>query len=78
MPRSAGSGEGKAAALHRSTKCPICDKPSAPALDPFCSKRCANIDLSRWLSGSYAIPGRPADEADDNSRQDNEGDDGES
>jgi endogenous inhibitor of DNA gyrase (YacG/DUF329 family) len=47
-------------------KCPICGKPSDRTLHPFCSKRCANIDLSRWLSGGYAIPGRPADEAEDN------------
>ncbi|MEM1088022.1 MAG: DNA gyrase inhibitor YacG, partial [Pseudomonadota bacterium] len=29
------------------------------------SKRCADIDLSRWLKGGYAIPGQPADQADD-------------
>ena len=37
-------------------KCPICGKPSDRALSPFCSRRCANIDLNRWLSGRYAIP----------------------
>jgi hypothetical protein len=42
--------------LRRRVKCPICGKPSDPALHPFCSKRCANIDLNRWLSGHYAIP----------------------
>jgi uncharacterized protein len=36
--------------------CPICGKPSARAYYPFCSKRCADVDLNRWLSGSYAIP----------------------
>jgi endogenous inhibitor of DNA gyrase (YacG/DUF329 family) len=36
--------------------CPICGKPSARAAYPFCSKRCADVDLNRWLSGSYAIP----------------------
>ena len=36
--------------------CPICAKPSARATYPFCSKRCADVDLNRWLSGSYAIP----------------------
>jgi hypothetical protein len=40
-------------------KCPICGKPAAPALAPFCSKRCADIDLGRWLKGGYAIPGEP-------------------
>jgi uncharacterized protein len=37
-------------------KCPICGKPTAEATRPFCSKRCADIDLSRWLKGVYAIP----------------------
>ena len=37
-------------------KCPICGAPSVPKNRPFCSQRCANVDLNRWLSGSYAIP----------------------
>lgn len=37
-------------------KCPICAKPRAIEYRPFCSKRCANVDLGRWMSGSYAIP----------------------
>ncbi len=44
--------------------CPICGKAPATASDaryrPFCSRRCADIDLGRWLSGSYAIPGEDA------------------
>ncbi len=36
--------------------CPICAKETDPAYRPFCSKRCADIDLAKWLSGSYAIP----------------------
>lgn len=40
----------------RSARCPICDKPAIDTYAPFCSKRCADIDLHRWLSGSYAIP----------------------
>jgi hypothetical protein len=40
--------------------CPVCGKPKAPDFAPFCSKRCADIDLGRWLKGGYAIPGRPA------------------
>ena len=39
--------------------CPICGKPVAEAFKPFCSKRCADIDLGRWLKGGYAIPGAP-------------------
>ncbi|HZM07510.1 MAG TPA: DNA gyrase inhibitor YacG [Methylocella sp.] len=36
--------------------CPICGKPAIFATRPFCSKRCADIDLHRWLGGVYAIP----------------------
>lgn len=36
--------------------CPICGKPSLPQYRPFCSKRCADVDLARWLGGRYAIP----------------------
>ena len=42
--------------------CPICGKPGIAAYRPFCSKRCADIDLGRWLKGSYVIPGPPLDE----------------
>lgn len=37
-------------------RCPICAKSAVADYAPFCSKRCADIDLHRWLSGSYAIP----------------------
>jgi len=37
-------------------KCPICGKPTNATFSPFCSKRCADIDLNRWLSGVYAVP----------------------
>ena len=41
--------------------CPICkDRPAAPDYRPFCSKRCADIDLGRWFTGRYAVPGPPA------------------
>ena len=36
--------------------CPICNKPSLDRYRPFCSKRCADVDLGRWLSGDYTIP----------------------
>ena len=36
--------------------CPICRKAVDAKYRPFCSKRCADIDLARWLNGSYAIP----------------------
>lgn len=41
--------------------CSICGKPSEPRWRPFCSKRCADVDLGRWLGEGYAIPGEPAD-----------------
>ncbi len=37
-------------------KCPICRKPAADDYRPFCSKRCADVDLARWLGGTYRIP----------------------
>jgi uncharacterized protein len=36
--------------------CPICRKAADARLKPFCSKRCADVDLNRWFSGRYAIP----------------------
>ncbi len=44
--------------------CPICGKPQAAAAKPFCSDRCRDVDLNRWLSGSYAIPAREGEEED--------------
>ena len=46
------------------TKCPICGKVAVEAYRPFCSKRCADIDLGKWFSGSYTIGGRVEDEGD--------------
>ena len=36
--------------------CPICHRPQLPSLRPFCSPRCAEVDLGRWLTAQYAIP----------------------
>ncbi|MFT3988963.1 DNA gyrase inhibitor YacG [Aestuariivirga sp.] len=36
--------------------CPICGKASTQKFHPFCSSRCAQVDLHRWLGGAYAIP----------------------
>ena len=41
--------------LRLTRECPVCGKVAVRAFYPFCSKRCADIDLNRWLSGSYAI-----------------------
>ena len=40
----------------KTASCPICKKQVARTFRPFCSKRCADVDLSRWLNGHYAIP----------------------
>ena len=37
-------------------KCPICQKPALHRFRPFCSQRCADIDLGRWVKGIYAVP----------------------
>ena len=42
--------------LKPSRPCPICGKPSSQANHPFCSPRCQDIDLNRWLSDAYRIP----------------------
>jgi len=39
-------------------RCPECGKPADPRTLPFCSPRCRDVDLNRWLSGRYVIPGR--------------------
>jgi endogenous inhibitor of DNA gyrase (YacG/DUF329 family) len=43
-------------AVRMAAKCPICGKPGEPDYRPFCSKRCADIDLGRWLKESYRVP----------------------
>ncbi|MGE0039100.1 MAG: DNA gyrase inhibitor YacG [Xanthobacteraceae bacterium] len=45
--------------------CPICGKAAEPAFRPFCSKRCADVDLHRWFSGTYAVPAAPDEEDED-------------
>lgn len=45
-------------------RCPICGRAAEAAFRPFCSKRCADVDLNRWLSGGYAIPAAEEDEPD--------------
>jgi uncharacterized protein len=47
----------------KAARCPICGKPRVEEFRPFCSRRCADIDLHRWLGGSYAIPAVEADDA---------------
>jgi endogenous inhibitor of DNA gyrase (YacG/DUF329 family) len=40
-------------------RCPICRRRASAGARPFCSPRCAQVDLGRWLTGAYAIPGDP-------------------
>jgi len=46
------------------SRCPICNRPADETVRPFCSPRCRDVDLHRWLSGSYVIPGVEGDEED--------------
>jgi len=55
--------------MSKPRKCPICAKPANIAESPFCSARCREIDLHRWLNGDYAIP------AEDQSANDHRGGD---
>jgi uncharacterized protein len=55
-----------ARAVPQAPACSMCGKPVDPAFKPFCSKRCADLDLHRWLKGSYVIAGQSeAEEADE-------------
>lgn len=42
--------------------CPICGKETVQKMRPFCSKRCADVDLARWLNGNYAVPSNDPDD----------------
>ena len=46
-------------------KCPICGKPATERYRPFCSCRCADVDLAHWLRGDYRIPGEPVTDRDE-------------
>jgi uncharacterized protein len=50
---------------HPAKPCVICGKPQDARLAPFCSKRCADVDLHRWLAGVYAIPAEEDDPSSD-------------
>ena len=43
-------------ALAPGKPCPVCGKPATEGFRPFCSRRCADVDLNRWLSGVYTVP----------------------
>ncbi len=52
-------------AVSKPPKCPVCKAATVEQYRPFCSKRCCDIDLGRWLTGSYAIAGGNADADED-------------
>ena len=48
--------------------CPICGKPPVQTFRPFCCKRCADVDLHRWLAGVYAVPLKEEEDEDGDAR----------
>lgn len=48
----------------RAPLCPLCGKLAVETFKPFCSKRCADLDLSRWLNGVYAVAAREEEDED--------------
>ncbi len=58
------------APLRKPVKCPNCREMSSRQTYPFCSKRCADVDLNRWFSDSYVVPTNEAPESDDGFPQD--------
>ncbi len=55
----------KPPAVNAAARCALCGRPADPAYKPFCSKRCADVDLQRWLTGGYVIPGEEPGEGED-------------
>ncbi|MEX0957325.1 MAG: DNA gyrase inhibitor YacG [Rhizobiaceae bacterium] len=53
-----GAPTDKVTPLRPRRPCPECGRPSARETYPFCSTRCKDVDLNRWLSGAYVLPGR--------------------
>lgn len=47
----------------KTPSCPICRKPAEPRWRPFCSRRCADVDLGRWFAGLYRVPTEEAPQA---------------
>lgn len=65
MQKAANDNVGQSpsfASVAKTRPCPICGKPSMEETRPFCSKRCADVDLHRWLGGMYSVPAAEQDE----------------
>jgi uncharacterized protein len=60
--------------LRKAKPCPICGKPSTDRHKPFCSQRCATIDLARWITGSYRVPTDETPEEAPQQGEENDGD----
>lgn len=58
-------GQSKPLRAVTATRCPVCKEPGSEAYRPFCSKRCADVDLARWLGGGYVIEGGKEDADED-------------
>ena len=63
MPEAANDDAAPAPGSKR--RCPICGKPASTEVSPFCSKRCADVDLHRWLGEGYRVPIEVDDDARD-------------
>jgi endogenous inhibitor of DNA gyrase (YacG/DUF329 family) len=63
-PKEAAKEAAKQSVKASAKPCPICGKPATEASRPFCSERCRDVDLNRWLSNSYAIPAAEDDDED--------------
>jgi uncharacterized protein len=50
--------------IPRISACPICGKPAVQKYRPFCGKRCADVDLNRWLNAAYVVPGKDEEDED--------------
>jgi hypothetical protein len=55
-------------------RCPICRQPAQQRYRPFCSQRCADVDLGRWIGGEYRVPGAPVNAL--NPGEEEDGDEG--
>jgi endogenous inhibitor of DNA gyrase (YacG/DUF329 family) len=64
------SGGDSPAVRRRRRPCPVCGLPAVQKYNPFCSARCARIDLNRWLTGRYAIPAGETDMPDSPTEKD--------
>jgi endogenous inhibitor of DNA gyrase (YacG/DUF329 family) len=57
--KAGGDSAAEPAAGKGRRRCPICGRPAVQRHRPFCSPRCADVDLGRWIGGDYRIPGTP-------------------